>query len=134
MSSTILTPQEILEALHAGIPLIAPRAGGKRLTLSVAYYLQQLISLEKEHGKTIACLLQHVDEDAWIPVSKQLPDDKDKPSGHGLCVVLITRLRNDIKTVDMSIFFKGEFYDCVSGNPIQPIAWQSLPKPYQGGE
>lgn len=134
MANTILTPQEILEALGAGVPLIAPRAGGKRLTLSVAYYLQQLISLEEEHGKTIACLLQRVDENAWIPVSERLPDDKDKPSGHGLCVVLITQLRNGIKTVGMSIFFKGEFYDYASRNLIQPIAWQPLPKPYQGDE
>lgn len=129
-----MTPQEIIAAIQSGMPLYAPRCGGKRLTLSVVYYLQQLISLEKKYGKTTACLLQHVDKNAWISVSEQLPDDKDKPSGHGLCVVLITQLRNDIKTVDKSIFFKGGFYDCVTGNPIQPIAWQPLPKPYQGGE
>ena len=51
MSVEAMTPEEIMEALEAGTPLIAPRCGGKRLTLSIVAQMARLIKLEKEYKK-----------------------------------------------------------------------------------
>ena len=51
MSVEIMTPQEIINAIQSGTPLIAPRCGGKRLTLSIVNQLGHLIRLEEEYKK-----------------------------------------------------------------------------------
>lgn len=51
MPVPIMSPQEIIAALQAGIPLYAPRAGGKRLTLSIVNQMAHLIKLEEEYNK-----------------------------------------------------------------------------------
>lgn len=51
MSVDMMTPKEIIEAVQAGTPLIAPRCGGKRLTLSIVAQMARLIALEKEYNK-----------------------------------------------------------------------------------
>lgn len=48
MSTDMMTPREIIEAIQAGTPLIASRCGGKRLTLSIISQLIRLIDLEEE--------------------------------------------------------------------------------------
>lgn len=51
MSTGTMTPMEIIEAVQSGTPLIAPRVGGKRLTLSIVNQMAQLIALEEEYKK-----------------------------------------------------------------------------------
>lgn len=51
MSIDTMTPQEIIEAVQSGTPLIAPRCGGKRLTLSIVVQMARLIELEEEYNK-----------------------------------------------------------------------------------
>lgn len=114
MSTEPLSPLECVYALEAEACRIAPRAGGKRLNLSLVYHLQRLIEFDKE----------------WIPVEKEIPDDKAKQPGHGLCNVLITYRHAGIRTVGMAIFHKGEFYLYGFKDPVDAIAWKPLPKPY----
>lgn len=51
MSIEAMTPKEIIEAVQGGTPLIAPRCGGKRLTLSILAQMKRLIELEEEYRK-----------------------------------------------------------------------------------
>ena len=51
MPVQIMTPQEIIAAIKSGMPLYAPRGGGKRLTLSIVNQMIRLIKLEEEYNK-----------------------------------------------------------------------------------
>ena len=51
MPVPIMTPQEIIAAIQSGVPLYAPRCGGKRLTLSIVNQMAHLIKLEEEYNK-----------------------------------------------------------------------------------
>lgn len=51
MPVQIMTPQEIIAAIQSGMPLYAPRCGGKRLTLSIVNQMAHLIKLEEEYDK-----------------------------------------------------------------------------------
>lgn len=115
MSTEPLSPLECVYALESELSILSPRSGGKRLRLSLVYHLQRLIEFDKQ---------------GWIPVEKELPDDKAKQPGHGLCNVLITYRHAGIRTVDISIFHNGEFYLYGFKNPVDAIAWKPLPEPY----
>lgn len=115
MSTEPLSPLECVYAIEAEAPLIAPRTGGKRLNLSLVYQLQRLIELDKQD---------------WIPVEKELPDDKAKQPGHGLCNVLITYRHAGIRTVGQAIFHRGDFYLEGFKDPVDAIAWKPIPEPY----
>lgn len=43
--------QEIISAIQSGMPLYAPRCGGKRFTLSIVNQMAHLIKLEEEYNK-----------------------------------------------------------------------------------
>lgn len=155
MSTEMLTPQELISALQAGVPLVAPRAGGKRRTLSLLNQLSHLIKLEEEYRKIKAEPFMNIREycheqqecrgcpkfaecedilahgtKAWISVNERLPDDTDKPPGHGLCNVLVTYKHCGIKTVIQCMFRDGKFIPHGGREPIYPIAWMPLPMPY----
>ena len=49
-SSAPLTPEQLLEAIHAGVPPIVARVSGKRFLASIVYQLNRLIELEKRQG------------------------------------------------------------------------------------
>lgn len=51
MPVQIMTPQEIIAAIQSGVPLYAPRSGGKRLTISIVNQMAHLIKLEEEYNK-----------------------------------------------------------------------------------
>lgn len=51
MPVQIMIPQEIIAAIQSGMPLYAPRCGGKRFTLSIVNQMAHLIKLEEEYNK-----------------------------------------------------------------------------------
>ena len=44
-----LTPEQLLEAINSGIPLVATRCKGKRAIASMIYQLNRLIELDKQN-------------------------------------------------------------------------------------
>lgn len=68
----------------------------------------------------------------WISVEKRLPDEYIKPSGYGLCNVLVSTFNCGIPTVKLVIFFffDGKFLKGMRDITKEVTAWMYLPEPF----
>lgn len=65
----------------------------------------------------------------WIPVTKQLPEENEKYKGRKVIDVLVTTARGNVTKVQRQSHNDTWWWGRIYG---QPTAWQPLPEPYRG--